>query len=103
MQDGGNRVSAGGLDVGEDGRADRGGEGHGATMGALSARPSTGPRSGERPVARPGFSGGMAPPAALCIHLCIGQAYAFSVFNLPMTKLIGISQSAADDWKLTDL
>jgi len=22
------------------------------------------------------------PPAALCVHLCIGQAYAFSVFNL---------------------
>ena len=45
----------------------------------------------------------MVPPAALCIHLCIGQAYAFSVFNLPMTKLIGITQSAPGDWKLTDL
>jgi MFS family permease len=45
----------------------------------------------------------MVPPAALCVHLCIGQAYAFSVFNLPMTKLIGITQSAPDDWKLTDL
>ena len=45
----------------------------------------------------------MVPPAALCIHLCIGQAYAFSVFNLPMTKLIGISQSAPGDWKLTEL
>ncbi|HJY17744.1 MAG TPA: MFS transporter, partial [Xanthobacteraceae bacterium] len=41
-------------------------------------------------VAGPGFSRWMVPPAALCIHLCIGQAYAFSVFNLPMTKLIGI-------------
>ena len=45
----------------------------------------------------------MVPPAALCIHLCIGQAYAFSVFNLPMTKLIGITQSAPGDWKLTEL
>jgi len=45
----------------------------------------------------------MVPPAALCIHLCIGQAYAFSVFNLPMTKLLGITQSTPDDWKLTDL
>jgi MFS family permease len=35
--------------------------------------------------------------------LCIGQAYALSVFNLPMTKLIGITQSAPDDWKLTEL
>jgi hypothetical protein len=45
----------------------------------------------------------MAPPAALCVHLCIGQAYAFSVFNLPMTKLIGISQSAPNDWNIPEL
>ncbi|HYZ24428.1 MAG TPA: OFA family MFS transporter, partial [Rhodopila sp.] len=32
-----------------------------------------------------------------------GQAYAFSVFNLPMTRLIGITQPAAADWKLTEL
>ncbi len=57
----------------------------------------------ERTIAKPGFNRWMVPPAALCIHLCIGQAYAFSVFNLPMTKLIGISKSAPDDWKLTDL
>ena len=54
-------------------------------------------------VAKPGFSRWLVPPAALCVHLCIGQAYAFSVFNLPMTKLIGITQSAPDDWKLTEL
>jgi MFS family permease len=54
-------------------------------------------------IAKPGFNRWMVPPAALCIHLCIGQAYAFSVFNLPMSKLIGITQSAPDDWKLTDL
>jgi len=57
----------------------------------------------ERTIAPPGYSRWLIPPAALCIHLCIGQAYAFSVFNLPMTKLIGIAQSAPDDWKLTDL
>src|ERR1700749_1573180 len=54
-------------------------------------------------IAKPGFSRWMVPPAALCVHLSIGQAYAFSVFNLPMTKLLGIGQSAPDDWKLTDL
>ncbi|AXK83062.1 MFS transporter [Pseudolabrys taiwanensis] len=54
-------------------------------------------------IAKPGFSRWMVPPAALCVHLCIGQAYAFSVFNLPMTRLIGISQPAPDDWKLTEL
>src|SRR5690242_19890808 len=57
----------------------------------------------ERTIAKPGFSRWLVPPAALCIHLCIGQAYAFSVFNLPMTKLIGITKSAPDDWKLTEL
>src|SRR5580693_1399164 len=54
-------------------------------------------------IAGPGFSRWMVPPAALCVHLCIGQAYAFSVFNLPMTKLIGITQSGPEDWKLTEL
>ena len=57
----------------------------------------------EHTVAEPGFSRWLVPPAALCVHLCIGQAYAFSVFNLPMTKLIGITKSAPDDWKLTEL
>ncbi len=57
----------------------------------------------DRTVAEPGYSRWLVPPAALCVHLCIGQAYAFSVFNLPMSKLIGITQSAPDDWKLTDL
>ncbi|MGH7061830.1 MAG: MFS transporter, partial [Stellaceae bacterium] len=56
-----------------------------------------------RIVAPPGYSRWLIPPAALCVHLCIGQAYAFSVFNLPMTKLIGISKSAPADWKLTEL
>jgi MFS family permease len=59
--------------------------------------------SKERTIAPPGYSRWLIPPAALCVHLCIGEAYAFSVFNLPMTKLLGISQSTPDDWKLTDL
>jgi MFS family permease len=54
-------------------------------------------------IAGPGFSRWLVPPAALAIHLCIGQAYAFSVFNLPMTKLVGLTTSAPDDWKLTQL
>ena len=59
--------------------------------------------SRQRIIAGSGFSRWMVPPAALCVHLCIGQAYAFSVFNLPMTRLLGISQSTQDDWKLTDI
>ncbi|HEY1735849.1 MAG TPA: OFA family MFS transporter [Methylovirgula sp.] len=54
-------------------------------------------------VAKPGFSRWMVPPAALCVHLCIGQAYAFSVFNLPMTKLLGITKSVPGDWTKPEL
>jgi MFS family permease len=64
---------------------------------------SAGVFSRERIIAGPGFNRWMVPPAALCVHLCIGQAYAFSVFNLPMTRLLGITKSTPDDWKLTDL
>ena len=59
--------------------------------------------SKEHTIAPPGYSRWLIPPAALCVHLCIGEAYAFSVFNLPMTKLLGIVKSTPDDWKLTDL
>jgi len=59
--------------------------------------------SKEATIAQPGFSRWMVPPAALAVHLCIGQAYAFSVFNGPLTKVIGITQSAPGDWALTTL
>jgi MFS family permease len=49
-------------------------------------------------VAPPGFNRFLVPPAALAVHLSIGQAYAFSTFNLPLTKLIGITASAPGDW-----
>jgi hypothetical protein len=55
----------------------------------------------ERTIAPPGYSRWLVPPAALAIHLCIGQGYALSVFNLPMSRLLGITHSAPDDWPLT--
>ncbi len=42
----------------------------------------------ENSVAGPDFNRWMVPPAALAIHLCIGMAYGFSVFWLPMSKLL---------------
>jgi MFS family permease len=57
----------------------------------------------ENTVAGPGFNRFLVPPAALAVHLSIGQAYAFSTFNLPLTKLIGITQSAPGDWNLKDV
>ena len=72
----------------------------------------------ERTIAGPGFSRWLIPPAALAIHLCIGMAYGFSVFWLPLSKAIGITKaidcpkdmgllaravSASCDWKISEL
>ena len=54
--------------------------------------------SKERTIAAPGFNRWLIPPCALATHLCIGQAYALSVFNLPLTKELGITKSLPDDW-----
>ena len=59
--------------------------------------------SKQRIIAQPGYNRWMVPPAALAVHLCIGQAYAFSVFNNPLSRIVGITASAPDDWKLTTL
>ena len=62
------------------------GSGAGAQPGFLSK---------ERIIAKPGFNRWLVPPAALAIHLCIGMAYGFSVFWLPLSKAIGITAPVA--------
>jgi MFS family permease len=52
----------------------------------------------EKSVAHPGYSRWLVPPAALAIHLAIGQVYSFSVFKIPLTQLIGISKPGPGDW-----
>ncbi|MBA4123206.1 MAG: OFA family MFS transporter [Acidobacteria bacterium] len=53
-------------------------------------------------IAPPGYSRWLVPPAALAVHLCIGQAYSLSVFSLPLSKLIGIKEYVpGQDWDLT--
>jgi MFS family permease len=52
----------------------------------------------EKSVAHPGYSRWLVPPAALAIHLSIGQVYSFSVFKIPLTQLIGITKAAPGDW-----
>jgi MFS family permease len=47
----------------------------------------------ERIIAGPGFNRWMVPPAALAIHLCIGMAYGFSVFWLPLSRALGIKEA----------
>jgi MFS family permease len=71
----------------------------------------------ERIIARSGFNRWLVPPAALAIHLCIGMAYGFSVFWLPLSRAIGIEKPVACldltlfgalttttcDWRIADL
>src|SRR6516164_2519828 len=85
------------------------------TMPAGAAMPGILDR--ERIIAAAGFNRWLVPPAALCIHLCIGVAYGFSVFWLPLSKAIGIKASVACpdidlgealitttcDWRVADL
>jgi len=49
----------------------------------------------EHTVATAGFNRWLVPPAALCIHLCIGMAYGFSVFWLPLSRAIGLTAPKA--------
>jgi len=49
----------------------------------------------ERTIATAGFNRWLVPPAALCIHLCIGMAYGFSVFWLPLSRAIGVTAPKA--------
>jgi MFS family permease len=79
--------------------------------------PSPGLLDRERIVARPGFNRWLVPPAALAIHLCIGMAYGFSVFWLPLSRALGVAQpvvcsdltlaralsTTTCDWRVADL
>ena len=51
--------------------------------------------SRERIIAGPRFNRWLVPPAALAMHLCIGMAYGFSVFWLPLSKAVGITAAVA--------
>jgi MFS family permease len=54
-----------------------------------SLAPTPGLLDRERIIAKAGFNRWMVPPAALCIHLCIGMAYGLSVFWKPLEGMIG--------------
>ncbi len=48
----------------------------------------------EHTIAEPGYSRWLIPPAALAIHLSIGQVYATSVYKLPLVQHFGASLTA---------
>ncbi|MGD1881835.1 MAG: OFA family MFS transporter [Paracoccaceae bacterium] len=57
----------------------------------------------ENIVAPDGYNRWRVPPASIAIHLCIGSVYAWSVFNPPLTRELGVVASAANDWSLSSV
>src|SRR4051812_38938065 len=53
----------------------------------------------EHSIAPPGYNRWLVPPAALAVHLSIGQAYAFSVFKIPLTQVLGVTKHLPEDWR----
>src|SRR3954454_17790345 len=45
----------------------------------------------EHTIAKAGFNRWLVATAALCIHLCIGMAYGFSVFLVPLSPAVGLT------------
>ncbi len=47
----------------------------------------------DKTIAPPGFNRWLIPPAALAVHLCIGQAYATSVYKTSLVENFDVSQT----------
>jgi MFS family permease len=62
---------------------------------AYGASEEPGVLAKERIIAGPGFNRWLVPPAALAIHLCIGMAYGFSVFWLPLSRALATAGTGA--------
>ena len=59
---------------------------------AADAGDSAGLLDKQRIIAPADYNRWLVPPAALAIHLCIGMAYGFSVFWLPLGRAVGVAQ-----------
>lgn len=59
--------------------------------------------SREATVAGPGYSRWLVPPAAIAVHMCIGQVYGFSVFKKPLARVLGVAAPMAGDWTEVDV
>ena len=51
----------------------------------------------ERTIAPRGYNRWLIPPAALAVHLSIGEIYAFSVFKIPLKDHFGTGLTADRD------
>ena len=43
------------------------------------------------------------PIGAVLVHICIGSVYAWSIYNLPLTRLFGVVTPASSDWSLQNV
>ncbi len=66
-----------------------------SAVATASPQSSAGLLDRVRIIAKPGFNRWLVPPAALAIHLCIGMAYGFSVFWVPLGRAVAVSTGAA--------
>lgn len=57
----------------------------------------------DRIIAPPGFNRWLVPPAAIAVQMCIGQIYGFSVFNLPLSRVLGVTHSVEGDWPVSTI
>ncbi|MEM1301427.1 MAG: OFA family MFS transporter [Pseudomonadota bacterium] len=57
----------------------------------------------ENIIAPDGYNRWRVPPASIAIHLCIGSVYAWSVFNPPLTRELGVVASSGGDWSLSSV
>jgi len=54
-------------------------------------------------VAPAGYKRTWVAIAAVCVHVSIGQLYAFSVFNRPLMQVIGVGAPTPADWTHTEI
>ncbi len=54
-------------------------------------------------LAGPGYTRWLFPPAAIAVHMCIGQVYGFSVFKKPLAMAMGVTAPAPGDWSEVDV
>jgi MFS family permease len=58
----------------------------------------------KRTIAAPGFNRWLVPPAAIAVQMCIGEIYSFSVFNVPLSRAVGLTKSIpGQDWAVPDI
>ena len=61
------------------------------SVGGVAADDRVGLLDKERIIAPADYNRWLVPPAALAIHLCIGMAYGFSVFWVPLGRALGVA------------